>query len=143
MTDIVEKLRSVTSLTRETNEVQYEQDDALAAEAADEIVSLRFQLDGVIKMRNEADAKVRHLMQTHDDMADEMERLRSGMIQMAEAMATQVATIERLRAALMAFADHFGPLENNIMLHEGARRCFALARAALGDTPAPKTESEL
>lgn len=45
--------------------------------------------------------------------------------------------IERLRAALVAFADHFGPLEDNHMLHEGARRCFALARAALNDQPAP------
>lgn len=38
---------------------------------------------------------------------------------------------ERLRAALLAFADHFGPLEGNPFLHEGALRCFALARAAL------------
>ena len=38
---------------------------------------------------------------------------------------------EKLRAALLAFAKHFGPLEDNIMLHEGVRECFRLARAAL------------
>jgi len=37
----------------------------------------------------------------------------------------------KLRAALLAFADHFGPLEGNPFLHEDALRCFALARAAL------------
>jgi len=41
------------------------------------------------------------------------------------------AEIKRLRAALLAFADHFGPLEGNPFLHEDALRCFALARAAL------------
>lgn len=46
-------------------------------------------------------------------------------------IAEQAAEIERLRAALLAFADHFGPLEGNPFLHEGALRCFALASAAL------------
>ena len=44
-----------------------------------------------------------------------------------------MADVERLRAALLAFADHFGPLEGNPFLHEDALRCFALARAALND----------
>ena len=38
---------------------------------------------------------------------------------------------DQLRAALLAFANHFGPLEDSSFLNEGARRCFALARAAL------------
>lgn len=42
------------------------------------------------------------------------------------------AEIARLRAALEQFVDHFGPLEDNHMLHEGARKCFRLAREALG-----------
>jgi hypothetical protein len=36
-----------------------------------------------------------------------------------------------LEAALRAMADHFGPLEDNIMFNDEARNCFALARAAL------------
>jgi hypothetical protein len=39
--DIVERLRSVTRLLRETEETSYEQDDTLAKEAADEIERLR------------------------------------------------------------------------------------------------------
>lgn len=38
----------------------------------------------------------------------------------------------RLKAALLKFVDHFGPLEDNHMLHEDARSCFKLARKALG-----------
>jgi hypothetical protein len=45
----------------------------------------------------------------------------------------KTAEIKRLRAALLKFVDHFGPLENNIMVHEDARECFILARKALGD----------
>lgn len=41
---------------------------------------------------------------------------------------------ERLRSALTAFADHFGPLEDNHMLNDGARNCFKLAREALNRT---------
>ena len=37
-----------------------------------------------------------------------------------------------LRAALLKFVDHFGPLEDNHMLHSEARACFNLAREALG-----------
>ena len=37
-------------------------------------------------------------------------------------------------AAVQAFADHFGPLEDNNMLNDECRRCFALARAVLGTT---------
>ena len=40
--------------------------------------------------------------------------------------------IARLRAALLKFVDHFGPLEDNHMVHEDARACFKLARKALG-----------
>ena len=42
--DIVERLRSVTRLLRETEETSYEQDDTLASEAADEIERLRDQI---------------------------------------------------------------------------------------------------
>lgn len=45
------------------------------------------------------------------------------------------AEAARLRAALKMFAEHFGPLEDNILLHDGARRCFAAARAALEEKP--------
>jgi xanthine dehydrogenase iron-sulfur cluster and FAD-binding subunit A len=38
---------------------------------------------------------------------------------------------ERLRAALTAFAEHFGPLEDNHMLSDEVRKCFKLARDAL------------
>ena len=37
---------------------------------------------------------------TCEDAADEIERLRSGMLKMASTMSTQVETIERLLAAL-------------------------------------------
>jgi hypothetical protein len=46
---------------------------------------------------------------------------------------TVCPTCARLRAALIAFVDHFGPIEDNEMLNDGARRCFGLARAALED----------
>ena len=46
----------------------------------------------------------------------------------AEAAEARVAQLE---AALMAFDKHFGPLEDNEMVHPDARRCFQLARAAL------------
>ena len=36
----------------------------------------------------------------------------------------------KLFKALMAFNYHFGPLENNEMLHPKARRCMKLARDA-------------
>ncbi len=42
------------------------------------------------------------------------------------------AEIDRLRAALTKFVVHFGPLEDNHMVHEDARKCFRLARKALG-----------
>jgi dienelactone hydrolase len=36
-----------------------------------------------------------------------------------------------LYEALKTFADHFGPLDDNPMLHPDARKCYALARSAL------------
>lgn len=74
--------------------------------------------------------------------ADEIERLRAEVETWVGKAKTAIwsdseeckllsADNERLRAALLAFAKHFGPLEDNEMLHEEARRCFALARAAL------------
>lgn len=42
---------------------------------------------------------------------------------------------QQLRAALLAFADHFGPLEDNHMLNDDCRRCFSLAREALAVQP--------
>ena len=41
------------------------------------------------------------------------------------------AEVTRLRAALVQFNNHFGPLADNEMLHPEARKCFRLARAAL------------
>ena len=43
-----------------------------------------------------------------------------------------LAAAAKLRAALLKFVDHFGPLEDNHMLHSEARACFNLAREALG-----------
>jgi len=40
---------------------------------------------------------------------------------------------DRLKAALEAFVKHFGPLQDNAMLHENVRNCYRLARKALGD----------
>jgi hypothetical protein len=48
-----------------------------------------------------------------------------------ELIEAQRQEIEWLRAALEAFAKHFGPLEDNHMLHPEARQCFKLARTAL------------
>lgn len=56
----------------------------------------------------------------------------SQIIFLEKRVADLEADNERLRAALLAFAWHFGPLEDNELLHEDVRRCFALARAALG-----------
>lgn len=39
---------------------------------------------------------------------------------------------DRLKAALKAFVKHFGPLQDNAMLHEDVRNCYRLARKALG-----------
>ena len=39
---------------------------------------------------------------------------------------------DRLKAALEAFVKHFGPLQDNAMLHEDVRNCYRLARKALG-----------
>lgn len=49
---------------------------------------------------------------------------------------------ERLRAALQAFAKHFGPLEDNIMLNDDVRNCYALARAALKETATPEARHD-
>ena len=64
-------------------------------------------------------------------MTDIVER-RDLVAQQANELLKLRSEVERLRAALLAFAWHFGPLEDNELLHEDARRCFALARAALG-----------
>ena len=40
--------------------------------------------------------------------------------------------IAKLRGALVRFVEHFGPLEDNHMLHPDARGCFQAARGALG-----------
>lgn len=39
---------------------------------------------------------------------------------------------DRVKAALEAFVKHFGPLQDNAMLHEDVRNCYRLARKALG-----------
>jgi phage host-nuclease inhibitor protein Gam len=45
MSDIVERLRSVTDLQRETERSSYEQDDQLALEAADTITRLTAEIE--------------------------------------------------------------------------------------------------
>lgn len=47
------------------------------------------------------------------------------------ANARLIAAAPDLYEALAAYHDHFGGLEDNSMLHEDARRCSQLARAAL------------
>ena len=42
-----------------------------------------------------------------------------------------IAAAPELLAALLAWSIHFGPLEDNSMLHEDCRKLFALARAAM------------
>ena len=71
-------------------------------------------------------------------MSDIVERLRraADFDEVASLIPTHVLAlaadeIERLRTALQAFADHFGPLEDNHMLSDEARKCFRLAREAL------------
>lgn len=54
------------------------------------------------------------------------------LVQMKIHANEQGAEIARLRATLLKFVDHFGPLEDNHMLHAEARECVKLARAALG-----------
>lgn len=51
-----------------------------------------------------------------------------------ETNAHLIAAAPELLEALKVFAVHFGPLEDNEMLHPEARRCFALARAAIAKT---------
>lgn len=62
-----------------------------------------------------------------DEAADEIEKLRGGMMKMASAMSTQVETIERLRAALREIAERKTYSET-----AAAISAAAIARAALG-----------
>lgn len=48
-----------------------------------------------------------------------------------EANARLDAAAPELLEALIAYHKHFGPLEDNIMLHEDCRNCAKLARSAL------------
>ena len=74
-----------------------------------------------------------------ESLADEIERLRAerdaweGTAQWhyKEAFALRARLAEAV-AAVQAFADHFGPLEDNHMLNDECRHCFALARGVLG-----------
>lgn len=47
------------------------------------------------------------------------------------ANARLIAAAPDLLAALLAYHEHFGPLEDNIMLNEDCRNCAQLARAAI------------
>lgn len=55
--------------------------------------------------------------------------------QIAESLRKKIGQLigenARLKAAVIAFADHFGPIEDNIMLNDECRQCFRLARRAL------------
>jgi regulator of sigma D len=42
-----------------------------------------------------------------------------------------MAKLNKRTEALLAFADHFGPLEDNHLLSDEVRACFKLARKAL------------
>ena len=71
MSDIVERLRSVTDLQRETERSSYEQDDQLALEAADTIAALR--------------AEVERLSNANDTVWADNERLRAALKPFAKA----------------------------------------------------------
>ncbi len=68
---------------------------------------------------------------SRDSLSDQLEQHAITREVAADARADQ-EEIKHLRAALVKFVEHFGPLEDNHMLHEDARKCFKLARAALG-----------
>jgi hypothetical protein len=57
-------------------------------------------------------------------------------LHMSEANARLIAAAPDLLEALKAFAEHFGPLEDNEMIHPNARRCFGLTRAAIAKATA-------
>lgn len=67
-----------------------------------------------------------------DYFSEEVAGLKQSLIIMSDKRCDAVAERDRLKAALEAFVKHFGPLEDNAMLHEGARNCYRLARKALG-----------
>ena len=68
---------------------------------------------------------------------DQMDRAMQRMDKKAWAEADAEIALLKARlaeavAAVQAFADHFGPLEDNHMLNDECRHCFALARGVLG-----------
>jgi hypothetical protein len=97
MSDIVERLRSVTDLQRETEQSSYEQDDELAVEAADTITALRAELH------------------TASDMNDVYEcRLQEKEVEN-----------EKLRATLKSIAANTYGYEPDVMSDEEAKNYFA------------------
>ena len=113
----------------------------LASEMRDSFFTIiRANTAATVSEANDASLKIINtLIAETKTTADEITKLREDNEMMLTdirrtgvAMRDFKAEIERLRAALLAFADHFGPLEDNELLHVDARRCFALARAALG-----------
>jgi YD repeat-containing protein len=72
MTDIVERLRSVTDLQRETEQSSYEQDDELAVEAADTIERLTAENEKLGRDYQSA-------RDAHDKVLAENERLRTAL----------------------------------------------------------------
>lgn len=54
-----------------------------------------------------------------------------------QANARLIAAAPDLLEALQAYHEHFGVLEDNHMLHEDARRCAKLARAAISKATTP------
>ena len=86
MTDIVKRIRL------HWPDMTFE----LAEEAADEIESLRFQLNGVIRMRNKTAAEIERLRVENDLLAND----RDGYV------ALLTAQNNKLRAALTDIRDH-------------------------------------
>lgn len=66
-------------------------------------------------------------------LAGEVERLTSDVDALGDNLEKAIAERDGLKAALEAFVKHFGPLQDNAMLHENVRNCYRIARKALGD----------
>ena len=87
-------------------------------------------------MEDDLTALRHYVARLEDDLAiadNDLESLRRYSSRQALDIVTLGQEVGRLREALVKFAEHFGPLEDNEMLHPTARECFAVARAALAE----------
>jgi phage host-nuclease inhibitor protein Gam len=102
MSDIVERLRSVTDLQRETERSSYEQDDQLALEAADTITRLTAEVETVGAMHRDACELAKHRMQEVERLRATNERLRKMLWEVNEQCPEHVpvSLLNQIRAAL-------------------------------------------